>query len=42
MEGLKELSKNFQLVLYTLLNEKFCNQIIDLLDREEVVFDALY
>jgi hypothetical protein len=36
------LSKNFQLVLFSLLNEKLCSQIIDMLDREEVVFDALY
>ncbi len=34
IDGLKEISKNFQLVIYSLLNEKYCNNIIDLFDRE--------
>ena len=25
-----------------MLNDKFCGQIIDMLDKEEVVFDAFY
>lgn len=41
-EGLMELSKNFQLVIFSLMNERNCSQIIDLLDREGIVFDAFY
>jgi NLI interacting factor-like phosphatase len=37
-----EISKNFQLVIFSLLNERYCSQIIDLLDREGIVFDAFY
>jgi len=42
LEGLKELSKHFQLALYTLLNEKLSKLLIDLLDKEQVTFDAVY
>lgn len=42
IDGLKEISKSFQLVLFSTLNEKYCNHIIDMLDREHVVFDGFY
>lgn len=34
IDGLKELSKNFQLVIFTMLNERYTNYIIDILDKE--------
>jgi|LauGreDrversion4_2_1035121.scaffolds.fasta_scaffold35755_1 TFIIF-interacting CTD phosphatase-like protein len=42
IEGLKELAKNFQLVIFSHMNERYCNHIIDLFDRENIVFDAFY
>ncbi len=42
IEGLKELSKNFQVVIFTMLNERYTNYIIDILDKEHVTFDAVY
>ena len=42
IEGLKELSKHFQLIIFTMLNEKFCNILMNLLDKEEIVFDGIY
>lgn len=42
IEGLKELSRTFQLVIFSMYHEKYCNQIIDYLDKEGVAFDAFY
>ena len=42
IEGLKQLGKHFQLVLYTMMTERYCRHFVDLLDREDVVFDAVY
>ena len=42
IEGLKELSKNFQLVIFTMINERYANYIIDILEKEQVAFDAVY
>lgn len=42
IEGLKEIAKSFQLVIFSMYNEKYCNHIIDLLDKENVPFDAFY
>ena len=42
LEAINELSKHFQIILYTLMNEKLTRLIIELLDKEQVVFDAVY
>lgn len=42
VEGFKELSKHFQIVIYTMLNELLCHSLINLFDKEGIVFDALY
>lgn len=42
IEGLKELSKSFQIAIMINLNQKLCRFIIDFLDKEEIEFDAVY
>jgi hypothetical protein len=29
-------------VIFSMFNEKYCNHIIDLMDKENVTFDAFY
>jgi TFIIF-interacting CTD phosphatase-like protein len=41
-EGLRELSKSFQLVIFTMVNEKYTNYLIDVLDKESIFCDAVY
>eukprot|EP00347_Sterkiella_histriomuscorum_P021865 403332497 len=42
VEALQELSKNFQTVIVTSLNQKYCKLLAQLLDKEDIVYDALY
>ncbi|CDW78910.1 UNKNOWN [Stylonychia lemnae] len=42
VEGLQELSKNFQIAILTTLNQKYCRLLIELLDKEDIVFDGIY
>ena len=42
VEGLQELSKSYQIVIISLMSERTCSQIIDLFDKEDIIFDAFY
>jgi hypothetical protein len=42
VSGLQELSKNFQVIIFSLLNERLCSLIIDFFDKEGIIFDAFY
>jgi len=42
VEGLKELLKNFQVVLYSSVCENTLLPVVEYLAREQIVFDAVY
>ena len=42
IEGLQSLSRNYQIVFFSFLNEKLCQIILSQLEKESIIFDGFY